>query len=341
MKRTFLALGLLAAGLLVPSLSPAKDITLLNVSYDATRDFYKEVNAAFAKKWAAETGDSLQVNQSHGASGKQARAILDGLDADVATLALADDIDKLAQAKLVSPDWQKALPQNSSPYTSTIVFLVRKGNPKGIKDWDDLAKPGVQVDAVNPKTGGSSRWVFLAAWGYGVKKLGGDDAAKDLVAKLYKNVVVLDTGARAAMTTFAQHGIGDVLVTWENEAYLGLREFGGDQFQIVTPSVSILAEPSVAVVDANADKHGTRAVATAYLKFLYTPEAQDLAGKHYYRPRDPGAQAKYASQFTKIDLFTIDELYGGWAKAQKRFFADGGVFDQIYKPTGGNAPAAK
>ncbi|SDU02585.1 sulfate transport system substrate-binding protein [Verrucomicrobium sp. GAS474] len=346
MKPTHRALFSLLAGILLAATLPAspataKDLSLLNVSYDPTRELYQEINKKFIQKWA-ETGDTLTINQSHGGSGKQARAVLDGLEADVVTLALADDIDRLAKSKLLSPDWQKVLPGNSSPYTSTIVFLVRKGNPKGIKDWDDIAKPGVDVVTPNPKTGGSSRWVFLAAWGYQLRKSGSDADAQDFVTRLYKNVAVLDSGARGSTITFAQRGIGDVLITWENEAYLSLKEFGADKFEIVNPSVSILAEPSVAVVDANVDKHGTRAAAAAYLRYLYTPEAQDIIGKNYYRPRDPAAKAKYAGQFAKINLFTIDDVFGGWPKAQKRFFVDGAVFDQIYKPTGNAAaPAAR
>ncbi len=314
----------------------AKDVSLLNVSYDPTRELYAEVNPLFAAKWEAQhPGDKLTVNQSHGGSGKQARSVIDGVPADVVTLALANDIDQIsAKGGLLPADWQKKLPQNSSPYTSTIVFLVRKGNPKGIKDWDDVARPGVQVDTPNPKTGGAPRWVFLAAWGYGLKKYGSDAKARDLVAAIYRNVVVLDTAARASMTTFAERQIGDVLLTWENEAQLSLKEFGPDKFEIVYPSVSILAEPSVAVVEKNAAKNGTTEVARAYLEFLYTPEAQDLIAKHYYRPRDAGIAKKYAAQFPALQLFTIDDVFGGWAKAQKTYFDDGAVFDQIYKPTG-------
>ncbi|SDU02569.1 sulfate transport system substrate-binding protein [Verrucomicrobium sp. GAS474] len=334
--------GALLATSLVASSAFAKDVTLLNVSYDPTRELYQDINKAFIKKWA-ETGDTLTINQSHGGSGKQARAVLDGLEADVVTLALAGDIDVLAdKGHLIHPDWQKVLANNSSPYTSTIVFLVRKGNPKGIKDWDDLIKPGVQVITPNPKTSGGARWNFLAAWGYAQKKNGSESEAKKFVADLFKNVPVLDSGARGATLTFTQRGIGDVLIAWENEAYLSLKEFGPDKFEIVTPSISILAEPPVAVVDANVDKHGTRAVAAAYLRYLYTAEAQDIIGKNYYRPRLEAAKAKYASQFGSVKLFTIDEAFGGWKKAQPRFFNDGGVFDEIYKPTAANtAPAAK
>lgn len=311
----------------------AADITLLNVSYDPTRELYVEFNKAFVAHWKAKSpGDTLTINQSHGGSGKQARSVIDGLEADVVTLALSLDIDAIAtNAKLLPEDWQKKLPSNSSPYTSTIVFLVRKGNPKQIKDWPDVAREGVSVVTPNPKTGGAPRWVYLSAWGY-VLKTGGDDAkARDLVSKLYRNVAVLDTGARGSLTTFAQNGIGDVLLTWENEAFLALKEFP-NKFEIVSPSISILAEPSVAVVEKVAQKRGTQDVARAYLEFLYTPAAQDIIGEHYYRPRGPAALAKYAGQFKKIELFTIDELFGGWKAAQKRHFEDGGVFDQIYQP---------
>jgi sulfate transport system substrate-binding protein len=305
---------------------------LLNVSYDPTRELYVDVNKAFGAQWQKQTNQTVTINQSHGGSGKQARSVIDGLEADVVTLALAYDIDAIAEKSgRVAKDWQKRLPQNSTPYTSTIVFVVRKGNPKGIKDWDDLIKPGVGVVVPNPKTSGGARWAYLAAWGYALKKAGGDEAkAKEYVTKLYKNVSVLDSGARGSTTTFAQRGVGHVLVSWENEAYLTLNEFGKDKFEIVNPSVSILAEPPVAVVDKNADKHGTRAVAEAYLKFLYTPEGQAIAAKNHYRPRD--ASAPGAKDFPKIKLFTIDELFGGWQKAQAKHFADGGIFDQIYQP---------
>jgi len=318
----------------------AKDITLLNVSYDPTRELYVDINAAFAKQWLAKTGDTVTINQSHGGSSKQARSVIDGLEADVVTLGIAGDIDALVQnGQLLSADWQKRLPDNSTPYTSTIVFLVRKGNPKGIKDWDDLIKPGVSVITPNPKTSSGARWNFVAAWGYALKRYGSDDRAKDFVAQLYKNVPVLDSGARGSTTTFVERGIGDVLIAWENEAYLSLKEFGPDKFEIVTPSISILAEPPVAVVDKVVAKHGTQQVAEAYLKFLYTPEAQDIIGKNFYRPRDPAAAAKYASQFTNVKLFTIDDTFGGWKQAQPRFFGDGGIFDQIYTPTGAAASA--
>ncbi len=306
---------------------------LLNVSYDPTREFYKEFNDAFAKHWKDQTGEAVEIKASHGGSGKQARSVIDGLDADVVTLALAYDIDALVEnGNLLSKEWQTKLPYNSSPYTSTIVFLVRKGNPKGIKDWDDLIKPGIQVITPNPKTSGGARWNYLAAWGYAEGKAGGSqDAAKDFVSKLYKNVPVLDTGARGATTTFVQRGIGDVLLAWENEAFLAINELGPDKLEIVVPSVSILAEPPVAVVDKNVDRKGTRKVAEAYLTYLYTPEGQELAAKHYYRPRLPQLAQKYADRFPKLTLFDITK-FGGWQQAQKTHFADGGVFDEIYKP---------
>ncbi|MBI2311152.1 MAG: sulfate ABC transporter substrate-binding protein [Betaproteobacteria bacterium] len=308
------------------------DAVLLNVSYDPTRELYQDFNAAFARQWKAKTGESVTVRQSHGGSGKQARAVIDGLEADVVTLALAWDVDALHEkGKLIPADWQKRLPHNASPYTSTIVFLVRKGNPKQIRDWDDLVKPGVSVITPNPKTSGGARWNYLAAWGYALKKYGNDEAkAKDFVAKLYKNVAVLDSGARGSTTTFVERGQGDVLIAWENEAYLAVKELGPDKFEIVTPSVSILAEPPVTVVDKVVDKRGTRKVAEAYLQYLYSEEGQDIAGKHYYRPRDGKAAAKYARTFPKVNLFTIDDVFGGWQKAQKTHFADGGMFDQIY-----------
>ncbi|KAB8063961.1 MULTISPECIES: sulfate ABC transporter substrate-binding protein [Janthinobacterium] len=311
----------------------AADITLLNVSYDPTRELYQDVNTAFAKEWKGKTGDNVKIKQSHGGSGKQARAVIDGLEADVVTLALAYDIDALAEHKLLAADWQKRLAHNSSPYTSTIVFLVRKGNPKGIKDWNDLIKPGVSVITPNPKTSGGARWNHLAAWGYALRQPGGNEAkAKDFLGKLYKNVPVLDSGARGATTTFVERGIGDVLIAWENEAYLAVKELGPTKFDIITPSVSILAEPPVAVVDKFADKHGTRKVAEAYLNYLYTDEAQDIIAKNYYRPATDKAAKKYASQFAKVNLFTIEQVAGGWTAAQKAHFADGGIFDQIYQP---------
>jgi sulfate transport system substrate-binding protein len=309
-------------------------VKLLNVSYDPTRELYQAVNAAFAKQWQEKTGQAVSVSQSHGGSGKQARSVIDGLEADVVTLGLAYDIDAIAaKSGRVARDWQKRLPDNSSPYTSTIVFVVRKGNPKGIRDWDDLAKPGVTVVAPNPKTSGGARWAYLGAWGYALQEPGGSDAkAREFVRKLYKNIPVLDSGARGSTTTFGQRGIGDVLVSWENEAYLLVGELGKDKFQIVNPSTSILAEPPVAVVDRNVDKHGTRAVAEAYLEFLYSDEGQELAVKNHYRPRSAAVAAKHAGSFPKIKLFTIDQLFGGWRKAQATHFADGGTFDQIYQP---------
>ena len=309
------------------------DTTLLNVSYDPTRELYKTVNETFAKDWQAKTGEKITIEQSHGGSGKQARAVIDGLQADVVTLALQGDIDQIAKAGKIKSDWQKRLANNSSPYTSTIVFLVRKGNPKAIKDWDDLTKDGVQVITPNPKTSGGARWNYLAAWAYADQKFGHDEGKdKDFIKKLYANVPVLDTGARGSTTTFAQRGIGDVLVSWENEAYLLVNELGKDKFQIVNPTVSILAEPPVALVDRNVDKHGTRAVAEAYLKFLYTDEGQELAVKNHYRPRSAAVAAKHPGAFPKIELFTIDQQFGGWQKAQATHFADEGTFDQIYQP---------
>jgi len=307
--------------------------TLLNVSYDPTRELYVAINAAFIKQWQAKTGKTVQIRQSHGGSGAQARAVSDGLEADVVTLALAYDIDAVQKAGLISdPGWQKRLPQNSAPYTSTIVFLVRKGNPKGIKDWSDLVKPGIRVITPNPKTSGGARWNYLAAWEYGKRSGGGTDAkGREFVAQLFKNVPVLDSGARGATTTFVQRGIGDVLLAWENEAYLAVGE-GRGQVEIVVPSLSILAEPPVAVVDKVVDKKGTRAAAEAYLQFLYSPEGQEIAARHHYRPRDAKIAAKYAGTFAQVKLFTIDEAFGGWQNAQKAHFADGGTFDQIYRP---------
>ncbi len=312
----------------------AKDVTLLNVSYDPTRELYQDYNAAFAKYWQAKTGDKVSVKQSHGGSGKQARSVIDGLEADVTTLALAYDIDEIAErAKLIAPDWQKRLKHNSSPYTSTYIFLVRQGNPKGIKDWSDLIKPGVSVITANPKTSGGARWGYLAAYGFALKQPGGNDAkAKEFVSALFKNVPVLDSGARGSTVTFAERGIGDVLLAWENEAHLSIKEFGENKFDIVYPPSSILAEPPVAVVDKVVDKRGTRDVAQAYLEYLYSPEGQDIAARNFYRPIDQTIAAKYAKNFTAIKLFTIDDTFGGWAKAQKTHFADGGVFDQIYAP---------
>ncbi|MBP6559950.1 MAG: sulfate ABC transporter substrate-binding protein [Burkholderiaceae bacterium] len=314
----------------VPAL--AQQVNLLNVSYDPTRELYVEYNAAFAKHWKAKSGQDVSIKQSHGGSGKQARSIIDGIDADVATLALGGDIDALVtNGGLLKADWQKRLPLNSAPYTSTIVFLVKKGNPKGLKDWDDLIKPGVQVITPNPKTSGGARWNYLAAWEFAKRKNGGSDAkAKEFVGNLFKNVPVLDTGARGSTITFVQRGVGDVLLAWENEAFLALKEFGPDKFEIVAPSLSILAEPSVAVVDKVVDRKGTRAVAEEYLKHLYSDEGQDIAGRNFYRPTSEKAKAKYDKQFAKISLFTIDQAFGGWAKADKAHFADGGSFDQIY-----------
>ncbi len=304
---------------------------LLNVSYDPTREFYQEFNAAFAKEWRQQTGKSLVVKQSHGGSGKQARSVIDGLSADVVTLALSGDIDSIAQqANLLPKDWQSKLPDNSSPYTSTIVLVVRKGNPKGVKDWDDLVKPGIKVITPNPKTSGGARWNYLAAWAFAERKFDGDLAkVKGFITALFKNVPVLDTGARGSTTTFAQRGIGDVFLSWENEAHLIAKEFPG-QTEIIIPSLSILAEPPVAIVEKNAKKHGTEALAKAYLTYLYSEAAQDLAGKHFYRPRNPKALAKWAQNFPKINLVTIDKDFGGWAKAQQTHFNDGGSFDQIY-----------
>jgi len=334
MRFNRLLTGLAVGTLLSAAISSAHaDVTLLNVSYDPTRELYQDFNAAFAKEWKAKANETVTINQSHGGSGKQARAVIDGLEADVVTLALGYDISALAEAKLIPADWQKRLPHNASPYTSTIVFLVRKGNPKQIKDWGDLVKPGIGIITPNPKTSGGARWNYLAAWAYALKQPGGNDqTAKDFVGRLFKNVKVLDSGARGATTTFTERGIGDVLLAWENEAYLAVKELGPDKFDIVTPSLSILAEPPVSVVDKVVDKRGTRKVAEAYLNYLYTPEGQEIAAKNYYRPRDPKIAAKYAKQFAKVNLITIDDVFGGWDKAQKTHFADGGTFDQIYQP---------
>jgi sulfate/thiosulfate-binding protein len=308
-------------------------VEILNVSYDPTRELYQDVNKHFAAYWEKKTGQPVTIKQSHGGSGKQARSVIDGLEADVVTLALAYDIDAIAEKGIIAKDWQKRLEQNSSPYTSTIVFLVRKGNPKGIKDWDDLVKPGVSVITPNPKTSGGARWNYLAAWGYALAQNNNDEAkAKEFVSRLYQNVPVLDSGARGSTTTFVERGIGDVLIAWENEAFLAVNELGKDKFEIVVPSLSILAEPPVAVVDKVVDNRGTREVAEAYLKYLYTEEAQELAAKHYYRPRLESVAKKYAGQFPSLKLFTIDELFGGWQNAHNKHFADGGVFDQIYQP---------
>jgi sulfate transport system substrate-binding protein len=329
------ALGLGVAGL--ASLTPpasAKDITLLNVSYDPTRELYAAYDKAFSKHWKEKTGDNVTVKQSHGGSGKQARAVIDGLEADVVTLALAADVDAVHKnGNLVAADWIKRFPDNSAPYTSTIVFLVRKGNPKGIKDWSDLVKSGVEIVTPNPKTSGGARWNYLAAWGYALQQPGGnEDKAKTFVSEIYKNTKVLDSGARGSTTTFIERGIGDVLLAWENEAHLALKEFGPDKFEIVAPSVSILAEPNVAIVDKVVDKRGTREVAEEYLKYLYSPEGQEIAAQNFYRPRDQKVAEKYAAQFGPIKTFTIDDVFGGWSKAQATHFADGAIFDQIYAP---------
>jgi sulfate transport system substrate-binding protein len=310
--------------------------TLLNVSYDPTRELYQDYNTAFAKYWKEKTGETVTIRQSHGGSGKQARAVIDGLQADVVTLALAYDIDALHDnGKLLGADWQKKLPHNASPYTSTIVFLVRKGNPKKIRDWPDLARPGVEVITPNPKTSGGARWNYLAAWGYALKQSGGgEDTARAFVQKIYTNAKVLDSGARGSTTTFVERGIGDVLIAWENEAYLAVKELGPDKFEIVTPSHSILAEPPVAVVEKNAEKRGSSKTAQAYLAYLYSPEGQAIAAKHYYRPRDPAVAARYAKQFAPVQLFTVDEVFGGWRQAQKKHFDDGASFDRIYALSG-------
>jgi len=334
-KSTLIGLSIHAClGFVMAVAAGAANITLLNVSYDPTRELYQDYDTAFAKYWKEKTGDILTIQQSHGGSGAQSRAVIDGLEADVVTLGLAYDIDVIAEkAKLLPPDWQTRLPDNSTPYTSTIVFLVRKGNPKGIKDWDDLVKPGVSVITPSPKTSGGARWNYLAAWGYALEKNNGDEArARAFVNALYKNVPVLDSGARGSTTTFVQRGLGDVLIAWENEAILSLHEFSQGQFQIVAPSLSILAEPPVAVVDKVVRKRGTEAVAKAYLDYLYTPEGQEIVARNHYRPRLESIARKYAADFPAIKLFTIDELFGGWTKAQKTHFEDGGVFDQIYKP---------
>ncbi len=318
----------------VAASAQAKEIKLLNVSYDPTRELYADYNAAFAKHWQAKSTDTVNISQSHGGSGKQAQSVINGLEADVVTLALAYDIDAISsQARLLPADWQKRLPNDSTPYTSTIVFLVRKGNPKGIKDWDDVVKKGVSVVVANPKTSGGARWAYLAAYAYALEKNNHDDAAaRDFIKQLYKNVPVLDSGARGSTVTFAQRGIGDVLLAWENEAHLALKEFGADKFDIVTPSLSILAEPPVAVVDKNAKKHHTTEIANEYLKYLYSDEGQEIAAKNFYRPRNEVIAAKYAANFNQVKLVTIDQEFGGWTKAQQTHFADGGVFDQIFQP---------
>ena len=323
-----------AAALVLSTAAHAAEVSLLNVSYDPTRELYQDFNKAFAAHWKAKTGDDLKNKQSHGGSGKQARAVIDGLAADVVTLALAYDIDEIANRGLIAKDWQKRLPHNSAPYTSTIVFLVRKGNPKAIKDWNDLARPGIAVITPNPKTSGGARWNHIAAWGYALKQPGGNEkTAQEFLTKIYKNVPVLDSGARGSTTTFIERGIGDVLVTWENEALLAIKELGPEKVEIVSPSISILAEPPVAVVDKVVDRRGTRKVAEAYLQFLYTDEGQEIAAQNYYRPINEKIAKKYATQYPKLKLFTIEEITGGWDKAQKTHFADGGVFDQIYAPS--------
>ena len=328
------ALALAVAASLVGGASVAQaQTTLLNVSYDPTRELYQEYNAAFIKHWKEKTGEDVTIQQSHGGSGKQARAVIDGLEADVVTLALARDVDAISKKSgLIKDGWQSRLKDNSAPYTSTIVFLVRKGNPKGIKDWDDLAKEGVSVITPNPKTSGGAQWNYLAAWHYADQKYGGADKAKDFVTKLYKNVAVLDSGARGSTTTFVERGVGDVFISWENEAHLAIKELGPDKFEIVIPSISILAEPTVAVVDKNVDKKGTRKVAEAYLEYLYSDEGQDIAGKNYYRPRNPKFAEKYKAQLVPVKLFTIQEAFGGWDKAYETHFKDGANFDQIYVP---------
>jgi sulfate transport system substrate-binding protein len=319
------------AALIWASSATAADVSLLNVSYDPTRELYADFNKAFAAAYHKETGKSVEIKQSHGGSGSQARAVIDGLKADIVTLALAYDIDAIAAKGLLTADWQKRLPLNASPYTSTIVFLVRKGNPKGIKDWDDLIKPGVGVITPNPKTSGGARWNYLAAWGYALKKTGSADKAKKFVADLYQNVPVLDSGARGSTVTFVERGVGDVLLAWENEAFLAQREFGADKFEIVSPPRSILAEPPVAVVDAIADRKGTRAVAEAYVRYWYSKEGQEIAARNSYRPRDPEIAKEYETSFAKVELFTIDDVFGGRTRAQKEHFGEGGIFDQIYK----------
>jgi sulfate/thiosulfate transport system substrate-binding protein len=333
-----LGAGAFAAAAAAPGAQPAaapaavpKEIKLLNVSYDPTRELYHDFNAAFARSWKARTGQEVTVQQSHGGSGKQARAVIDGLEADVVTLALAYDVDAIAASGLLAANWQSRLPENSSPYTSTVVFLVRKGNPKKIHDWPDLLKPGIQIVTPNPKTSGGARWNYLAAWGFALTSYGQEARARDFVTRLYRQVPVLDTGARGSTVTFVERGIGDVLIAWESEAMLAVNELGKGKFEIVTPGTSVLAEPPVAVVDKVAAKHGTTAAAKAYLDYLYSPEGQEIAARNYYRPRNAAVAARHAAQFPRLQLFTVDRLFGGWAKAQKTHFADGGVFDQIYQ----------
>lgn len=330
MIRKFIALAVLP--LIVSVAAHAAESSLLNVSYDPTRELYQDFNKAFAAHWKSKSGEDLKIKQSHGGSGKQARAVIDGLQADVVTLALAYDLDEIAQRGLIVKDWQKRLPHNSAPYTSTIVFLVRKGNPKGIKDWGDLARQGISVITPNPKTSGGARWNHIAAWGYALKQPGGSEkSAQEFLAKIYKNVPVLDSGARGSTTTFIERGIGDVLLTWENEALLAIKELGPEKVEIVVPSLSVLAEPPVAVVDKVVDRRGTRKQAEAYLQYLYTEEGQEIAAQNYYRPTNEKIAKKYAGQFPKVKLLTVDEIAGGWSKAQRAHFADGGVFDQIYQ----------
>jgi sulfate transport system substrate-binding protein len=320
----------LAASLILAGVAHAADVQLLNVSYDPTRELYVALNKAFAARYQAETGKTIEIKQSHGGSGKQARSVIDGLQADVVTLALAYDVDAIAEKGLIAADWQKKLANNAAPYTSTIVFLVRKGNPKGVKDWDDLTKPGIKVITPNPKTSGGARWNYLGAFGYALKKHGSDEKARDFVRDIYRNVPVLDTGARGSTVTFVERNIGDVLIAWENEAYLAIDEFGKDKFEIVAPPRSILAEPTIAIVDRVVDKKGTRAAAEAYFKFIYSPEGQEIAAQNHYRPRDPAIANKHENEFAKVELFTIDEVFGGWKKAQATHFNDDGVFDKIY-----------
>ncbi len=335
LRRFVVSLAVLAVASSCSRDSAAKaespELTLLNASYDPTREFYDEFNEAFATHWQKKTGGRVSFKQSHGGSGKQARAVIDGLEADVVTLALAWDVDAVAKAGLIAADWQKRLPQNAAPYTSSIVFLVRKGNPKGIKDWGDLVKPGVEVITPNPKTSGGARWNYLAAWGYALRQPGGsEETAAKFVRQLLGNVPVLDSGARGATTTFVERGIGDVLIAWENEALLAVSKLGTDRFEVVVPSISILAEPPVALVEKVVDRRGTRAVAQAYLEYLYTPEGQELAAKHFFRPRDPAVAARHAATFPSLKLFTIDEVFGGWDRAQSAHFGDKGSFDQLY-----------
>ena len=335
MKSPTAALFVAAFAIAIATSAARADVTLLNVSYDPTRELYQDFNPAFAKFWQTRAGEKVTIKQSHGGSGKQARSVIDGLDADVVTLALADDINAIAaNSKLLPADWQKRLPHNSTPYTSTIVFLVRKGNPKGIKDWDDLVKQGVSVITPNPKTSGGARWNYLAAWAFAKQKYGDDAKARDFVSRLYRNVPVLDSGARGSTTTFVERGVGDVLLAWENEAFLALKEFGPDKFGIIAPSLSILAEPPVAVVDGNVDKKGTRKVAEVYLQYLYSEEGQEIAARNFYRPTDAKVAAKYPQRFPKISLVTIDGAFGGWPNATRTHFADGATFDQIYLAAG-------